>query len=289
MANIKIVTDSSSDIPQEVVERYGIEMLSLPITVDGKGYFERESFSIEEFYGIMASCKETPATSMVPEPRFFACFAQAFKEGYTDLVCVLINSEGSGTYNAARTAKARFFEENPGAEIKIHLVDSHSYTLAYGYPVMEAAKMAEAGRGVDEILAYLADWFATVDIYVGVYTLEYAKKSGRIGGIGAFVGGVLGLRPIIRSVGGKTTILDKVRGNQNVVPRLFEAYRTADVDPEKPAIVLHGVDEGPARELAALIEKESGRPPLLFNVGACIVINTGPNPVALVCHGRRSG
>ena len=287
MSKIKIVTDSSSDIPQATLERYGIEMLSLPITIDGKGYYERESFTIEEFYGLLAACKETPSTSMVPEPSFLECYARAAQEGYTDLLNVVINASGSGTYSAAMRAKETFYAENPDAQMKIHLVDSGSYTLAYGYPVMEAARMVEAGKTVEEILAYLADWFASIEVYLGVYTLEYAKKSGRIGGIGAFVGEVLGLRPIIGSIGGKTTIVDKVRGDKNVVPRLFEAYKKTVTDRTKPVIVLHGVDKGPTQELAALIEQETGRPPEMFNVGACVAINTGPNPVALVCHGKK--
>ena len=117
------------------------------------------------------------------------------------------------------------------AKLEIHIVDSGTYSLAYGWPTMQAAKMAKSGKSVEEILLWLEDYFSSVEIYLGCYTLEYAKKSGRISAAAAFVGDVLGLRPIIAMIGGGTKVVDKVRGEKNVAPRLLQAYLDNCADP----------------------------------------------------------
>ena len=148
MQKIKIVTDSASDIPQEDLEALGIEMLSIPIAVDGKGYFERKSFSIEEFYDILDGASEIPVTSRIPEQDYFACYRGAMEKGYTHLINVTINASGSGVNAAAHMARDRFYADIPGArqKLEIHIVDSGTYSLAYGWPTMPRWPKADGGR-----------------------------------------------------------------------------------------------------------------------------------------------
>ena len=288
MSKIKIVTDSACDIPDSQIEQYGIELLHIPITVDGVGYYERKSFSIEEYYDVLAKAKEIPVTSKVNEPHFFECYKRTHEEGYTDLIVVTINSLGSGTHDSAVQAKARFFEENPGAEsaFRIHVLDSHGYTAVYGYPVVEVAKMIREGKAVEEMLAYLEDWFSRSEIYLGVFTLEHAKRSGRLKGMSAFIGEALGLRPIISMIDGKTDVLAKVRGDAKVIPRLMECYKQYCDDKDAPVQILQGTDKDKAQELAALLEKETGRVPVIYTAGAAIITNTGPRPLAIIMQGK---
>ncbi|MCL2579915.1 MAG: DegV family protein [Oscillospiraceae bacterium] len=288
MEKIKFMVDSSSDISDADLQEHGIEMLSIPITIDGKGYLERRSFTTEEYYNILETSKTSPTTSGVPAAAYLESYTRIYEEGYTDIVNATISSIGSGTYQSAVRAKDEFYDANPDAKDKfnIHVVDSRCYTCACGYPMVQSAKMAAQGKSVADVLTYLDDWFATVEVYFGVFTLAYAKKSGRISGASAFVGEVLGLRPIIRLAGEKADIMDKVRGDKKVVPRLFEAYKKSCTDPNKPVFVIGGLDDGPPDELAAMIEKDLGRSVIRQKVGACITTHTGPRPVALVFHGR---
>lgn len=290
MQKIKIVTDSASDIPQEDLDALGIEMLSIPIAVDGKSYFERESFSVEGFYDILDGAVEIPVTSRIPQRDYFACYRSAMEKGYTHLINVTINAGASGVNASAQMARKQFYADIPGArkKLEIHIVDSETYSLAYGWPVMQAAKMARNGRRTEEILLWLEDYFSTVEIYLGCYTLEYAKKSGRINAAAAFVGDVLGLRPIISMIGGGTKIIDKVRGEKNISPRILQAYLEHRTDPEAPVLVVCGKDKQYGQELAQAIQKQTGLPlPPVYPAGACIVTNAGPRMLAVICRGKK--
>ena len=176
MEKIKFVADTPCDIPDQELNRYGIDMTCVPITVDGQGYFERKSFSIEEFHEMLAGAQEIPKTSRVPAIDFQDCYTRAYQNGYNVIICVTINARGSATNASAHAAMQAFFEENPDAhgKIQIHIVDSGTYSVAYGYPIIESAKMAEEGKSSQEILDYLEDWFSSVDIYLGIYDLKYA-------------------------------------------------------------------------------------------------------------------
>ena len=289
MEKIKFMADSPADIPDEDLIRYKIDMPKVPITIDGEGCFERESFTIQEFYEIIEKSNEIPATSRVPTHDFLDCYRRAYDEGYNVIIAVTINALGSGTNASAHEAKRAFFEEIPGAQekIKIHIVDSGTYSVGYGYPVIQAAKMAEEGKTSREILDYLEDWFAGVDIYLGCYTLKYAKRSGRITAAAAFVGDMLGLRPIILMRDGTTKIAERVRGDKQLAPGVYQHYLKTRVSRDAPVLVVHGVNKEPARELRALIERETGRSVPMYAIGASICINSGPEIVALICHSKK--
>ena len=286
MEKIKFIADTPCDLLDEELQRYSIDMPSVPITVDGQGFFERRSFSVNEFYTVLNNATEIPATSRVPVSEFQECYTRAYKEGYTTIFCVTINAGGSGTNASALMARDLFFQENPDAsgKVALHVVDSKTYSLGYGYPVLQAAKMAEAGSSSEEIHKYLLDWFDSVEIYLACYSLKHAKKSGRINAAAAFVGDMLGVRPIIRMVDGDTKIVDKVRGDKQLVPHLFKTYLDVRRSADDPVIVVHGEDPQGGIELCELISKEIGREVPRYNIGASIAINAGPNIVAVVVH-----
>lgn len=286
---IKLIADTACDIPDELLKRHGIDMPSVPITIDGKSYFERKSFSIREFYDVLAATREIPATSRVPAADYLALYKAAYDQGYTDIISVTINAGGSGTNDSSRMAIDLFFEETPEAKgrLNIHLVDSKTYSMAYGYPVVEAAKMAEVGKGTAEILAYLHDFFDRMEIYLVCYSLEYARKSGRITAAAAIVGDALGLRPVIAMVDGTTKTVDKIRGDKTVPTRLLNIYRERRASPDDPVFVISAAVDEYGRELQALMEQELGRPVADYKAGASIVINAGPKIVAVCLLGEK--
>lgn len=289
MEKIKFIIDTAGDIPDEDLREYNIDMPSVPITVDGESYFERKSFTIEEFYGVLARSKEIPVTSRVPVADFLACYKAAFWQNYTEIVVVTINAGGSSTHDSAVMARELFFQEIPNAAgtCRIHIIDSKTYTMAFGYPTVEAAKMARAGKSIDEILLYLRDFFDRVEVYLGCYSLEYAKKSGRITAAAAFVGDVLGLRPIISFLDGKTKIVDRVRGDKQVVPRLVKCYEDFCDDHSAPVLAIGGAIPEYGEALKQALEKKTGREVPLYPVGASIAINSGPNVAAVIMLGKK--
>jgi len=287
---IRIVTDSACDIPPELEERYDIKILPFPITVDGVGYLERVDFTTQEFYEMLKHCDQVPKTAQITAFQFLELYEETRREGYTDLIYVSINGGGSGTFNNSVMARSEFYED-PTAEkdLKIHLIDSRTYTIAYGYPVIQAAKKAAKGASAEEIVSYLRDWLQNARIYFAPYTLEYCKKSGRVSCAAAFVGELMGLKPLITFEDGASQTIGKVRGDKAVAPALVKLAKEHIV-PYTEYIIIGGSDQTHTDALKAEAEKVLGYPPVMtVNLGAAIAVNSGPDSVGIVIRDKNLG
>ena len=131
MEKIKLITDSACDIPVEDEKRLGITILPVPITIGTKGYFERESFTFDQFYDIVETSEELPVTSHVLSITYQEEYEKAFQQGYTHIIVVSIYSGASNMNFAANTAISAFYEEHPEAKekITIEVLDSRTFSL----------------------------------------------------------------------------------------------------------------------------------------------------------------
>lgn len=283
MQRIKILTDSACDIPFGKDEELGILILSFCVTVDGKSYMERKDFDSRQFYSMLENSREFPKTAQINTYEFLETYEKLCDEGYTDVIHVTISSTGSGTHNNALLARDEFYEKEGNKDkMNIHIVDSLNYTAVYGYPVMQAALKVQKGAKVDEIISYLDDWFSSAEVIFSAYTLEYTKRSGRISAAAAFAGELLGLRPIIRIVDGVSHVIDKVRGDKNIIPKIVDLTLKTMI-PHTPYVIMRGSPEEPAEELAKIMTKKLGYPPEYFcDVGASVASNCGPKIVGIV-------
>lgn len=289
MITTKLMTDSASDIPRDAEQALDIDILSFPITVGDESYMERIDFTDEEFYEILQREPKIPTTAQITSLRFIEKYEEYYAKGYADLVYVSINAKGSATYQSALMARDQFYENYPEAagKMKIHVVDSGTYTIAYGYPVMEAAKKAQKGVPAREIVAYLEDWFDSVEVYFAPYTLEFVKKSGRVSVAAAFMGELIGLRPIISFVDGEVSIVQKVRGDKAIVPALLKLAQERMV-PKTPFLLVKGAMEAEMLLFKKEAEKKIGyKCEGVYSAGAAIAINAGPKIVAIVIKGNR--
>ena len=187
-----VLTDSASDIPRELEEKYGIDILPFSIVVDGQSYAERVDFTNEQYYEMLTKAEGIPKTSQITMLRFLEKFCAYADEGYTDVIFVSINSAGSNTYNAACMAAESLRDERPGCTMNVHVVDSHTYSMTYGWHVCEAARKLQAGADVKSVVEYLEDQLARMEIMLSMYTLRFVKKSGRVSAAAAFAGELLG-------------------------------------------------------------------------------------------------
>ena len=133
MSKIGFLTDSCSDIPQELADKYGIEVVGFPINLDGVEYMERKDFTNDQFYQMMRDAQGVPTTAAITQLQFCDIYARYADEGYTDLVYLSINAGGSSTYNNAVKAMELLEEERPGYTMKIQVIDSHTYSMPYGW------------------------------------------------------------------------------------------------------------------------------------------------------------
>lgn len=288
MQKIKILTDSTCDIPREEEKRLGIKIMCFPVTVDGVSYRERKDFSNMQFYKMMDNAKEMPKTSQLTAFEILEVYKELYSEGWTDVIYVTISSTGSATYNNALSAAKTFKEEvlsKGGPKMRIHVVDSKNYTGVYGYPVMQAALMAQKGATPDDIIEYLHDWLDRAEVHFVPMTLKYAKKSGRITAAAAFAGELLGFRPLIKIAGGASTVIEKIRGEKNIIPKLLadaEKYMT----PKAPYLIVSGSNKVLPAVLAEAMTEKFGYPPeYTVEIGAAVACNAGHNVVGFVIRG----
>ena len=283
-SKIKLMTDSVSDISKELADQLGIRMLYIPITVDGKPMREELDFTKEEFYRMIEEAQEFPVSAQITPFEISEAYAEIAAEGCTDVIHVTIGSGGSGTYANAKAACGMFFEEHPELKdsFRIHLVDGRNYTATYGYAVVEAAKMLARGVSVPELIDYMDDWARHAGLYFVPMTLKYVKRSGRVSAAAAFAGELLGLKPFCRICNCQSNVIQKVRGEQNIIPKMVEVVK-ADIQPHSPYLVMQGADTKIAQEFGAALTKALGYPPEgYWNIGAAICCNAGPHVVGFV-------
>lgn len=146
MSKIGFLTDSCSDIPQELADKYGIEVVGFPINLDGVEYMERKDFTNDQFYQMMRDAQGVPTTAAITQLQFCDIYARYADEGYTDLVYLSINAGGSSTYNNAVKAMELLEEERPGYTMKIQVIDSHTYSMPYGWYFCECSPQGAQRR-----------------------------------------------------------------------------------------------------------------------------------------------
>lgn len=275
---IKIITDSAADIPQDEVREYGIRVMPIPITVDGVTYRESVDFTSEEYYGMLTSAKAIPTTAQITMMEFADAFREELAAGYSHLICVTITAQGSGIYNAACLARQMVLEEQPaGSEAAIDIVDSAAYTYVYGHAVVKAAKAAKEGMDPAGVLELVKRELLSYRVYFALTNLDFAKKSGRITSTAAFVGEMLGFRPVLTIRDGGTATISKVRGDHKLIPAIVDYFQKDASSDKRGFYILHARDKELARELRKSLEKSTGRKCLgEYLIGASVTTNAGP-------------
>lgn len=289
MSKIKLITDSASDISEKNEKKYNIKIIPFKVAIGNKSYVSRIDFNNEKFYDMMEAYDGLPLTSQATAFEFEEIYEEQYRDGVTDIICVLINAQGSATYNNSLMAKDSFFENHPEAMGKINItsIDGRSYTGAYGYPVVEAAKMIERGESAEKVIEFINHWVENCTIFFAPYSLKYAKKSGRIPSAAAFVGDALGLKPIMRIFDHVITTDNKVRGEKMIIPTIVQ--KTADeIEPQTPYCVVYGNDSSVRDELAKAMTQKVGYPPEdCYQIGAAIAVNAGPRVVGTIFKKKR--
>lgn len=284
MARILFLTDSAADIPKALREELGIRVLPFPIAMGDRELLDGEDFTPEQFYQALVEAPQIPTHAQLTGYQFQQCYEQALQEGYTHLIYTSINAKASSTYQNAVQARDEFFADHPEAREKldIRVIDSRTYTMAYGYAVAEGARMAAAGAQADEVEAFIQDWVDHARVLFVPFDLKFAKKSGRVSAAAAFVGEALGLKPIMTFENGESKVLTKVRGEKNVIPTLVEMAQRGR-RPGTPYLCIRAARPDQADLLVQrcreIFDQEAA---MEYFIGGVISINAGPNLTGLI-------
>ena len=239
MAKVSIVTDSTSCLPPELVKEYGIRIVPVSLVIDGKSYRDTD-ITNDEFWKLFYAAKNLPTTSAASPGDFASTFTDLGKS--TDsIVCILVSKALSATHESAVQASKMVKAENPNLNIEI--VDSKTATGALGFIVLEAARAAQAGKSLEEVVQVAQDMIPRVKFLVGMDTLKYLIKSGRAPKT-AVIGDILQVKPIIGMVSetGLVESLSRARGKRKAMVKMADMMKDY-IDTSKPVhLMVHYTD-----------------------------------------------
>ncbi|HDV8364566.1 TPA: DegV family protein, partial [Bacillus cereus] len=248
MQKIKIVTDSTADLSQDVIEKYDIHVLPLSISVNGQTYLDRVDLQPDEFIEEMIKSEELPKTSQPAMGTFVEMYDKLGEDG-SEVLSIHMTSGMSGTVATANSAASM-------TDTKVTVVDSQFITHALAYQVIEAAKMANDGRSLEEILKRVDEVRKNTRLYVVVDTLENLVKGGRIGKGKAFIGSLLNIKPIASLEDGVYNPVTKVRSQGQIVKTLAKLFEQDTAGKVVKAVAIPHAKAIPlAESMKAAVEK----------------------------------
>ncbi len=258
---VRIVTDSSANVPEEYLQRLNIIEVPAVINFGQDSYLYRVEMSLEEFYRRLAAADRLPTTAQPSPQEFLKAYQRAADEGATEVVAVIVSSKASGTYNSARMASEL-------APLPVQVFDTLHVSMAAGWQAIDAAERAAAGWSAEAIWSRLEQIRARLQMAFTPLNLKYLIASGRAPRLQGMIGDLLNIKPILSTVDGVLEPVSRVRTNRRAQEAMIEMIATA-VGPA-PARVAVGHCNVPD-EAAAFAEQARQR----FNVTEFVLFDLG--------------
>jgi DegV family protein with EDD domain len=227
--SIGIVTDSTCDLPAEVIAQYGIGVVPLYINIAGKGHLDGVELTREEFYRDLPNYNPAPTTAAVSPEKYREVYEALAQQGASEILSIHISVSLSTVVNTAHLAAKET------KSIPVTVFDSRQLSLGTGFLVETAARIAAAGSSIEDILKVLNDQIKRTRVFAALDTLEYLKRSGRMNGTISAMGTLLQMKPILTMYDGKSDA-ERVRTRERARQRLVEMLKHAG-ELERVAIV----------------------------------------------------
>ncbi|MGI6449642.1 MAG: DegV family protein [Desulfitobacteriia bacterium] len=275
---IKIVVDSSSDIPKNISTDLGIITVPMPVYIDGNTYHEGVDLFTEEFYANFKNYKDLPKTSQ-PNPNLLKdTYEKVLAEG-NDLIAIHLSSGLSSTYQTAVMVR-----EMCSAPERIHLIDSLGASLGFGLLAIMAAKLAQEQDDPALLVKRITEARGKMKYIFTLDTLEYLIKGGRVSKTAGFVAGLLDVKPILHiNSEGKIDVFGKVRSRKASLRKLVEIMEQSIAEPENQIVgISHSACFEEAEALAAEIKnKLPVKEIIIGEIGSVVGSHVGPGTLAL--------
>lgn len=278
MNNIKLICDSLSDIPKELIEKYDIHVVPLTVIFDGKEYIDGIDLSKQEFYKMLRNSEDMPKTSQCTYIQFRDAFKRYLNKG-NDILYIGGSSVASGTFQSAMMAKNDL-------DGNIYMVDTQNLSIGSGCLLLSAAEMLERKADIKDILNHLENLKESVKVLFTVDTLEYLQKGGRISLAKATIGNMLNIKPVLSIEEGLVKPINQVRGKKQVVSKILSLIKeNFGEDLTKKRIILGFGDNN--KEFNSFVEKlkEDFKIDEIIsvNISTCICAHSGPGIIGIAC------
>ncbi|MDO8671426.1 MAG: DegV family protein [Dehalococcoidia bacterium] len=268
---VRVVTDSTADLTQSIVDELGITVVPLNVHFGDEVYKEGVEITNAQFYQKLQASAKLPTTSQ-PTVGDFASAYRALMPA--SVVSIHVAEKLSGTYNSARLAAESV------TETRIAVIDSQSTTIGLAWSVIYAAKAAKAGASFEEVVAVVKETMGRVRLVAALETLEYLRRGGRIGPASAFLGSLLSIKPLIYVQDGEVRPLEKVRTQAKAMQRLVEIV--SQTAPYDDLAVAHAQRPEAAEEVRrALSAIHPYDRILLTEIGCVVGTHAGPGTIGV--------
>ncbi|MGD2144878.1 MAG: DegV family protein [Anaerolineae bacterium] len=280
--SIGIVTDSTCDLPEQLVARHAISVVPLYINVGGESYLDGVDLSRHEFYERLPGWDSPPQTA-VPSPEVFRrIYERLADEGIAEILSIHISISLSATVDTARLAAREM------TSLPVRVFDGGQVSLGTGLLVLAAARAAAAGHSIDQIVELLDEKMLRTHVFAALDTLEFLQRSGRMSWAVSKLGNVLRIKPLLKMHNGDPQI-ERVRSSRRAVERMMELV--SDMGPLEELALIH--THAPEK-LEVLYERArhlfpAGKDPLRAEVTPVIGAHVGPGAVGFACVAASNG
>lgn len=273
MEKIKIITDSTLDLPAELIREKDIEVLPLLINFGEESYLDGIEITTKEMIDKIDATGVLPTTAQVTPNRFEESFKKYLDEGYK-IVALTLSSDMSGTYQSACIAKDMLESDD------IIVIDSRNVTSGLGLLVLKACELRDKGLGIKEIEEGILKAIPKVKCSLNFESLENLVRGGRLSKTAGTIGSVLGLRLILEIKDGKMFVKDKVRGSKKALKKLVSDFESADVDFDSPIVLLELLNEDVYQGLKIYFQEKNINY-IDAKVGCTVGIHSGIKPCGI--------
>lgn len=267
-----LVTDSTSDLPAGLIQRFGIEVVPSVLVIEGRQYADGEGISRADFYARLPSMEKFPTTAAPSIGEFSTRYLKLFESGCDHILSIHAASQLTAICSIAAQAAQDF----PN---RVTIVDSGSLSLGLGFQVLAAAEAAESGAELDEPLAAAESTRSRLRVSAALDTMDFLRRSGRVPAAITILGGALSIKPMVELADGQIKAIGAVRTTSQADDRMA-AFLKAGLPLERLAILHTGAESRARNFLARLMDesrRELPRDILIVNVTTVIGAHVGPN------------
>jgi DegV family protein with EDD domain len=282
---VKIIVDSTCDLPEEFTKKYDIKSLPLKVYLGGKEYLDKVTIKVDEVYDAMRK-GIMPKTSQPSPMDIYNLFQDYCKQGY-NFIYLAFSSAMSSTHQLATTIVNELKDKYTQNEMAV--IDSKSGSTATGLIALQAAKLAEAGYGFETITRQLKQLIEHVEHVFTIADLNWIIKGGRISRSQGLLGNILNIKPILHVNNGMMEVINKVRGRKKAINTVVEilAERIRNF-PDQIIGVSHADDSEIALEFVDAVERKLGKKTIMINkIGSVLGSHLGIGGVGVFFFNKK--
>ncbi len=280
--SVRIVTDSTADIPSSLAEELNITVVPLTVFFGDEAYLDGIELDNAKFYQKLQSSKALPRTSQPSPAAFQEAYMRLIEDGADGILSIHLSSKLSGTYQSAHSASDSLPEKTK--KIPIEVVDSLSISAGMSYAIINAASEARQGLSLEEIKAHAIDRLARTRILAVLDTLEYVKRGGRIGSARALLGNMLSVKPIISLRDGEVVPIEQPRTRSRAFARVAQLVGEQG---KLEQISIAESNEEVGLQLAGALKTVSQGEIIRYKLGGVLGAHTGPGTVAVIVTSQK--